>query len=131
MTTGDRPLSPHLQVYRFQWTMALSILHRITGVALAVGALMLVCWLVALADGPAAYAAIESFLASWFGRLLMFGWTWSLIYHLLAGIRHLVWDTGHGFSLPAAQASGYIVAMGSVILTLLVWVAAYQALGRL
>lgn len=131
MTTGDRPLSPHLQVYRVQWTMALSILHRITGVALAVGALMLVYWLVALADGPEAYAAIEAFLAGWFGRLLLFGWTWSLIYHLLAGIRHLVWDTGRGFSLPAAQASGYTVALGSVVLTVFVWVAAYHAVGKL
>lgn len=131
MNTGDRPLSPHLQVYRFQWTMALSILHRATGVALAVGALMLVCWLVALADGPAAFAAVQDFLATWFGRLLLFGWTWSLIYHLLAGLRHLVWDTGNGLSLPAAQISGYLVAVGSVVFTILVWAAAYQALGRL
>jgi len=131
MNTGDRPLSPHLQVYRFQWTMALSILHRATGVALAAGALMLVCWLVALADGPEAFAAVQNFLVSWFGRLLLFGWTWSLIYHLLAGLRHLVWDTGTGLSLPAAQASGYIVAVGSVVFTILVWAAAYQALGRL
>lgn len=131
MKTGDRPLSPHLQIYRWQWTMALSILHRATGVALAVGALMLVCWLVALADGPAAFAAIQSFLASWFGRLLLFGWTWSLIYHLLAGLRHLVWDAGAGLELPAARASGYLAALASVVLTLLVWAAAYQALGRL
>jgi succinate dehydrogenase / fumarate reductase cytochrome b subunit len=131
MNTGDRPLSPHLQVYRFQWTMAFSILHRATGVALAVGALMLVCWLVALADGPEAFAAVQDFLVTWYGRLLLFGWTWSLIYHLLAGLRHLVWDTGVGLGLPAAQASGYLAAVGSVVLTILVWAAAYQALGRL
>jgi succinate dehydrogenase / fumarate reductase cytochrome b subunit len=111
--------------------MAFSILHRATGVALAVGALMLVCWLVALADGPEAFAAVQEFLVTWYGRLLLFGWTWSLIYHLLAGLRHLVWDTGVGLGLPAAQASGYLAAVGSVVLTILVWAAAYQALGRL
>lgn len=131
MKTGDRPLSPHLQIYRWQWTMALSILHRVTGVALAVGALMLVCWLVALADGPDSFAAIQNFLASWFGRLLLFGWTWALTYHLLAGIRHLVWDTGNCLELSEAQVSGYLVVAGSAILTIVVWVAAYQALGKL
>lgn len=131
MSTGDRPLSPHLQIYRFQWTMAFSIFHRATGVALAAGTLMLVWWLFALADGPAAFAVIQDFLASWLGRLLLFGWTWSLIYHLLTGLRHLVWDTGAGLGLPAAKISGYLAAVGSVVFTILVWAAAYQALGRL
>jgi len=131
MDTGDRPLSPHLQVYRWQWTMALSILHRATGVALAAGALMLVCWLLAIADGPDAFAAVQAFLASWLGRLLLFGWTWSLLYHLLAGLRHLVWDTGSGLELPTARASGYAVIIGSILLTALVWVVAYKALGRM
>jgi succinate dehydrogenase / fumarate reductase cytochrome b subunit len=131
MNTGDRPLSPHLQIYRWQWTMALSILHRVTGVALAAGALMLVCWLLAIADGPQAFGAVQGFLSSWLGRLLLFGWTWSLIYHLLAGCRHLVWDTGTGLGLPAARASGYLVVVGSVALTVAVWFVGYLALGRL
>lgn len=131
MKTGDRPLSPHLQIYRWQWTMALSILHRATGVALAAGALMLAYWLIALADGPDSFAAVQGFLASWIGRLLMFGWTWALAYHLLAGLRHLVWDTGNCLELPAAQLSGYLVAAGSAVLTIVVWIVAYQALGKL
>ena len=95
--TGNRPLSPHLQVYRWQWTMALSILHRATGLALTVGALLMVFWLLALATGPDSFAGLQAFLGSWFGRLLLFGWTWALAYHFLNGIRHLVWDAGKGF----------------------------------
>jgi succinate dehydrogenase cytochrome b subunit len=131
MNTGNRPLSPHIQVYRWQWTMMLSITHRATGIALAVGALLLVCWLLALASGPAAFADVHAFLGSWIGRLLLFGWTWSLMYHLANGIRHLFWDVGLGLELPAAQASGYAVIVVSVAATLAVWVAAYMAAGAL
>ena len=129
MDTGNRPLSPHLDVYRWQWTMLLSITHRATGVILAVGALMLVCWLAALANGPQAFDAVQAFLSSWFGRLVLFGWTWALLYHLGNGVRHLFWDAGVGLELPTAQASGYAVLIGSIILTLAVWVAAYVAMG--
>ena len=129
MDTGNRPLSPHLDVYRWQWTMLLSITHRATGIILAVGALMLVCWLAALANGPQAFDAVQAFLSSWFGRLVLFGWTWALLYHLCNGVRHLFWDAGVGLELPAAQASGYAVLIGSVILTLAVWIAAYVAMG--
>lgn len=131
MNTGNRPLSPHIQVYRWQWTMMLSITHRATGIALAVGALLLVWWLLALASGPAAFADVQAFLGTWIGRLLLFGWTWALMYHLANGIRHLFWDAGVGLELPAAQASGYAVIVLSVAATLAIWVAAYMAAGAL
>lgn len=129
MSTGNRPLSPHIQVYRWQWTMLLSITHRATGIALAVGALLLVCWLLAIASGPAAFDDVQAFLGSWFGRLLLFGWTWSLMYHLANGIRHLFWDAGLGLELESAQASGYAAAILSVVATIGIWVAGYLAAG--
>ena len=131
MNTENRPLSPHLQVYRWEWTMLLSITHRATGLALAVGALLLVCWLLAVASGPDAFAAVHGFVGSWLGRLLLFGWTWALLYHLFNGIRHLFWDAGLGFELPAARASGYTVAVASVAATLAVWIAGYMSAGAL
>jgi succinate dehydrogenase / fumarate reductase cytochrome b subunit len=131
MNTGNRPLSPHLQIYRWQWTMMLSITHRATGIALAVGALLLVCWLLAVASGPDAFAAVHGFVGSWLGRLLLFGWTWALLYHLFNGVRHLFWDAGMGFDLPVARASGYAVAVASVAATLAVWIAGYMSAGAL
>jgi succinate dehydrogenase / fumarate reductase cytochrome b subunit len=131
MNTGNRPLSPHLQVYRWQWTMLLSIVHRATGIALAAGALLLVCWLLAVANGPDSFAAVHGFLGTWIGRLLLFGWTWSLTYHLFNGMRHLFWDAGIGLELPAAQASGYTVLVASIAVTLAIWVAGYMAAGAL
>src|SRR5688500_2907199 len=97
MPRQDRPLSPHLQIYRWQITMVMSILHRITGVALAVGTLLLIWWLVAAAAGPDAFATAQDFLGSILGRLLLLGWSWALFYHLCNGIRHLAWDAGWGF----------------------------------
>lgn len=129
MATENRPLSPHLQVYRWQWTMMMSIIHRATGVALAVGALLLAYWLVALASGPQSFQSVHEFLGSWFGRLLLFGWTWSLMYHLANGIRHLIWDTGRALELPAALAGAYAVMILSIVLTGAVWVGGYAAVG--
>ncbi len=126
MSKSDRPLSPHLQVYRFQWTMALSILHRITGVALAVGTLLLVWWLVAAASGPEAFATVQGFIGSILGRLLLFGWTLALFYHLCNGIRHLFWDAGYGFELNVAYRSGLAVLGASVALTLISWILGYS-----
>jgi succinate dehydrogenase / fumarate reductase cytochrome b subunit len=123
--TADRPLSPHLQIYRWQWTMALSILHRITGVALAVGTIVLVWWLIAAATGPGYFGYVQSLLAGWFGRLLLFGWTLALFYHLCNGIRHLFWDAGKGFALGTARASGMVVLAATAILTLVAWLAGY------
>lgn len=107
----------------------LSIVHRATGIALAVGALLLVCWLLALASGPAAFADVHGFLGSWVGRFLLFGWTWALMYHLVNGIRHLFWDAGLGLELPAARASGYAALITSIVATVVVWVAGYMATG--
>lgn len=119
---SSRPLSPHLDIYRWQWTMALSILHRATGVALTVGTLLLTWWLVSAAIGPAAFAKAQGFIGSGFGMLLLFGWTFALFYHMAAGIRHLVWDAGYSFDLPSAEKGAYIVIGASLILTVATWV---------
>lgn len=128
MAAQDRPLSPHLQIYRPQITSVLSITHRATGIALAVGTLLLVWWLVAAASGPEAYAGVQGFIGSWLGRLLLFGWTWSLFYHLCNGIRHLFWDAGYGFELETVTRSGWTVVAGSVVLTLIAWIWGYAAM---
>ncbi|MGE3907527.1 MAG: succinate dehydrogenase, cytochrome b556 subunit [Reyranellaceae bacterium] len=122
---SNRPLSPHLQVYRWQWTMALSILHRGTGLFLSLGALYLVCWLLAIAAGPDAYAQIAGFNASIIGRLLLLGWTFSLFYHLANGIRHLVWDAGVGLDLKSSYMSALFVVAAASVLTVIAWIAAY------
>ncbi len=129
MSTGNRPLSPHLQVYKPQITSVLSIFHRFTGVVLAVGALMLAYWLNAAAYGPEAFERTQAFLAHWFGKLLLFGWTWALLYHLCNGIRHMFWDAGLGLEMSQVRASGWFVYIASVILTLLAWTAGYGMLG--
>ena len=131
MASRDRPLSPHLQVYKPQLTSVLSIMHRMTGLALAAGTLMLVWWLFAAGAGAGAYAAFQDFAGSVLGRLLLMGWTFSLFYHLCNGIRHLFWDAGRGFELPAAYASGWFVVGASVLLTLAAWVWGYAAMGVL
>ena len=125
MASTDRPLSPHLQIYRWQWTMALSILHRATGIALIAGSVLLVAWLVALAGGPDGYSMLRNFLTSIPGYVMLIGWTWSLFYHLANGIRHLVWDAGLGYDLQVARASGYAVFALSVILTGGFWCSLY------
>lgn len=122
---SKRPLSPHLQVYRPQLTSILSITHRGTGIFLALGALYLVCWLLAIASGPEAYASVSAFSASIIGRLLLLGWTFSLFYHLANGIRHLVWDAGVGLDLKTTYMSGWLVVVGAAVLTVIAWVAAY------
>lgn len=116
-----RPLSPHLQIYRPQLTSVLSITHRATGVALAVGTLLLVWWFVAAATGPEAFATVQHVLASWIGRVLLLGWTLALFYHLCNGIRHLFWDAGHGFELRTTYISGWLVIIATVALTALTW----------
>lgn len=122
-----RPLSPHLTVYRWQWTMLLSVTHRATGIALVGGTLLLTWWLVAAAIGAAPFAWAQWFVGSWFGMLLLIGWTWSLYFHLCNGIRHLVWDTGLALDLPNAERGGYLVAAASVVLTVATWAAGLAA----
>ena len=131
MSARDRPLSPHLQVYRPQLTMVLSITHRMTGVALAFGTLLLVYWLVAVASGAAAYDTAQGLIGSVLGRLLLFGWSVALFYHLCNGIRHLIWDAGYLLDLPAVYRSGWAVVVATLALTLISWVAGYAAMGSL
>ncbi len=124
MATDNRPLSPHLQVYRPQLTSVLSIIHRITGVALGVGTPLLVYWLVALASGPDSYATAASFFGNWFIELALFGWTFALYYHLCNGIRHLGWDLGAGFEMDTVYLTGKIVLAAAAVLTVFTWVIA-------
>jgi succinate dehydrogenase / fumarate reductase cytochrome b subunit len=121
MRSADRPISPHLQIYRWQLTSVLSILHRAAGVWLSIGAVVLVWWLVAAASGPDGYDGVADFLASWFGVLLLFGWSVALFYHLCNGIRHLVWDTGHALDLKSTYLGGWFVLAGTGALTVLAW----------
>ncbi len=125
MSGAIRPLSPHLQVYRPQLTSMLSILHRITGVALALGTLLLIYWLAAAAAGPEAFATAQGLIGSIIGRLLLLGWTFALFYHLCNGIRHLFWDAGYGFELPDVYRSGWLVVLAGAALTLGSWVLGY------
>ncbi len=121
----DRPLSPHLQTYRWTLTMALSIVHRATGVALYFGTLLLVWWLVSAASGPAAYANVQAFTGSWIGRLIAFGYTWALMHHALSGVRHLVWDLGYGFKASEREWLTWAALIGGMALTIILWVLAY------
>lgn len=116
---GNRPLSPHLTIYRPQYTSVLSILHRVTGVALALGALLTVWWFLAAATGPEAFALADGVLTSWVGSLVLVGSAWALAYHTANGVRHLVWNLGYGFDLDNAYRSGVAVVAASVVLTVL------------
>ena len=124
MRSADRPISPHLQIYRWQLTSVLSILHRAAGIVLSAGAILLVWWLVAAASGPDAYDGVANFLGSWIGLLLLFGWTAALFYHLCNGIRHLVWDTGQALDLKSTYLGGWLVLGGTAVLTVVSWIAA-------
>ena len=125
MPVRARPLSPHLQVYRWQMGNTLSILHRITGVALALGLVALAYWLISIASGEESYEAAMRMFSSPLGLLFLIGWTFSFIYHTLNGVRHLVWDAGYGFERAARRASGWFAVGGALLLTLcicwLVW----------
>ena len=129
MASDDRPLSPDLQIYRPQLTSVLSITHRLSGVALSIGSPLLVYWLMAAAAGPPAYAILHGYLASWLGLLLLLAWTFSLFFHLCNGIRHLFWDTGHGFDLQTIYASGWAVVAISLGFTLAVWIISFGMKG--
>ena len=128
-STRQRPLSPFLTVYRWQYTMALSILHRVTGCALSVGLLLFVYWLVAAASGPAAYATARSFFAHPLVRVLLIGFSFAFFYHLLNGVRHMTWDTGHGLERKAARLSGWIVFIGALVTTALFWLLVWRHVG--
>lgn len=122
MKPSNRPLSPHLQVYRPQLTSVLSITHRGTGVFLAIATLLMVYWLVALAGGEQSYTRAQIVFASWFGQLILLACTFSLFYHLCNGVRHLFWDIGVGFEIETAYRSGYAVVLVSAALSVLAWI---------
>jgi succinate dehydrogenase cytochrome b subunit len=129
MEKSQRPLSPHLQIYRPQLTSVLSITHRATGIALMAGTLVLVYWLLAAASGAEAYASAQVLLGSWLGRVALLGFSFALFYHLCNGIRHLFWDMGLGFELKTAYASGAAVVIVSIVMTVTAWGLAYAMRG--
>ncbi len=119
---GNRPLSPHMTIYRPQYTSMLSILHRITGVGLTLGAVLAVWWLLAAATSEEYFEYVDGLATSWIGNLIWIGSTWALAYHFCNGIRHLIWDMGYGFELEDARKSGMAAVAGSVVLTVIVWI---------
>jgi succinate dehydrogenase / fumarate reductase cytochrome b subunit len=118
---ANRPLSPHLQVYRWPITMTMSILHRMTGIGLYAGTILLVWWLSAAASGPFAFDIANRVLGSWFGLIVLIGFTWALIHHLLGGLRHFIWDFGVGFDKPARDNLAWANIVGSAVLTVALW----------
>lgn len=117
-----RPLSPHLQVYAPQLTSLLSIMNRVTGLAISLGTIVLVWWLVAASTGPAAFGRVQAFIGSPLGLFLLFGWTASLFYHFFGGLRHLAWDAGYGYELSETHRSGWAVIIATLAATILTWV---------
>jgi succinate dehydrogenase / fumarate reductase cytochrome b subunit len=130
-STVARPMSPHLTIYRPMLSMMMSIVHRMTGVALYIGSLLLAWWLLAVAAGPNAYATFQSVASSFIGRVVLFGYTWALMHHLLGGLRHLIWDTGRG--LGAAEREWLVRAnlVGSIVLTIILWIVGGYLMGGL
>ena len=125
----ERPLSPHIQIYSFMLTYVMSGFHRVTGFALYFGIVLVVWWLVAAASGPNAYAKVQWFMGSIIGRLVLLGYTWGLLHHTLGGIRHLIWDTLHGFGPSERERLARATLAGSISLTLIVCIAGYLAMG--
>lgn len=121
MAATNRPLSPHLQVYRPQITSVLSILHRMTGVALGLGTVLFTYWLTAAAYGPEAFDRAQALMGSWFGLLILFGFTLSLYYHMANGVRHLFWDIGKGFEMSTLRRSGLFVILFTIVMTAATW----------
>ena len=121
--TAERPLSPHLQIYKPQITSVLSIMHRITGVALTIGLFVMAWWLLAAASGPEAYQTFRNVASSPVGLFFLLGWSYALFYHLCAGVRHLFLDAGKFFSIPEIYSSGYVMLGASVVLTVVFWLA--------
>lgn len=119
-----RPLSPHLQIYRWSWTMAMSIAHRVTGAALYGGTVLVAAWLVAAASGPGAYATAQAIAGSTVGKLVLFGYTFALLHHMVGGLRHFVWDTGHGYDPQTRMNLAKYSVFVSGGLTVLVWAVA-------
>ena len=119
-----RPLSPHLQIYRWSWTMAMSIAHRATGSALYVGTVLIVAWLLAAASGPRAFETAQWLAGSWFGKIVLFGYTFALLHHMVGGLRHFVWVLGYGFDPQTRTNLAKYSVFVSGGLTMLVWIVA-------
>ncbi|MTI44629.1 succinate dehydrogenase subunit C [Roseibium hamelinense] len=119
---GKRPLSPHLQIYKPILTMVMSILHRITGAALYFGTILLAWWLIAAAAGPSYFNFVNDIYGSIIGRLILFGFTWALVHHMLGGLRHFIWDMGAGFGREARELLAKATIIGSVCLTIVLWI---------
>ena len=119
---ANRPLSPHLQIYRFAMTMVMSIVHRITGVGLYFGTLLLAWWLVAAASGPGYFDFVNGIFGSWPGLVVLFGFSWALVHHMLGGLRHFLWDTGRGLGKPARDILATATLVGSIAITILLWI---------
>jgi succinate dehydrogenase / fumarate reductase, cytochrome b subunit len=118
---AQRPLSPHLQIYKPMINMVMSIFHRITGAALYLGTMLLAWWLIAVAQGEKYYSYVNDLLGHPLGKLILIGYTWALIHHMLGGIRHLYWDTGRGFNLSTINKLSWLTLVGSIVLTAAVW----------
>jgi succinate dehydrogenase / fumarate reductase cytochrome b subunit len=127
--SAERPLSPHLFIYKPMLTMVMSIVHRITGFGLYFGTLLVAWWLIAAAQGPGAYAGISSFMSSFLGRLILFGYTWALMHHMLGGIRHFIWDMGRGFGPQEREWLAVATLVGSISLTIIIWIVGYLFMG--
>jgi succinate dehydrogenase / fumarate reductase cytochrome b subunit len=129
--TDKRPLSPHLQIYRPMLTMMMSIIHRITGAGLYFGIILLIWWLTAAAVSADYFALVQAFFGHWFGKLVLLGFSWALLHHMLGGLRHLLWDTGRGFGLSTIEWLARANVALSVILTVALWLGVYLARGTL
>jgi len=129
MSSNNRPLSPHLDVYRLPLSALISIVHRGTGAFLTIGTVVLVWWLMALAGGEQSFNAAQEFMGGFFGKLILFGWSFALFFHLANGIRHLVWDAGYCFEKSDVEKSSYIVLGAAGFLTVLVWIIAFSTGG--
>lgn len=123
--TQNRPLSPHLTIYKQIPTMVMSIMHRFTGMALYAGTLLVAWWLVAAASGEATFDWVNGIFGSILGRLVLFGYTWALMHHMLGGLRHFIWDTGRGFDPATSTKMAWATLAGSITLTILIWIAGY------
>jgi succinate dehydrogenase / fumarate reductase, cytochrome b subunit len=121
---SKRPLSPHIQIYSPLINMVMSIMHRITGAALYFGSLLLAWWLIAAATGPDYYNYVVSWFATWPAKIILLGYTWALMHHMLGGLRHFIWDTGYGYDLKTIDLLSWGSLAGSLILTALIWIAA-------
>ncbi len=125
-TAKNRPLSPHLSIYKPIPTMVMSIMHRITGVALYAGTILVAWWLIAAASGESYFEMVNGFFGSFFGRLILFGYTWALMHHMLGGLRHFFWDFGYGYDKDMSTRLAKATLAGSILLTILIWIVGYM-----